>query len=69
MADKDQILFSCEQAGIRDKPMERVTRAFDWMQPKYGKDVSPWQISVEFDTSQSNIKYGYSICRGGGNSH
>ena len=50
LAPKDKLIFSCEAAGITERPMQRMSRALSWMNCKYGSDMVPWQISVEFDS-------------------
>lgn len=49
----DELLFSCKSLGVDMAPMMQMRRSFKWMKTKYGADVRPWQISLEFDNNKS----------------
>lgn len=68
----DEILFTCEKIKVHQKRMEPMQRTHEWMLPKYGTNVRPWAISVEFPNTESdegqfrggvdsNLKYTYSL--------
>ena len=54
-----------------------MARSFDWMEHKYGKDIRPWEIDVEFDNvhawmgqfrsdAESALQYFFTIRKGDG---
>ena len=68
----DECLFTCEKINTRMQRMEPMRTPHEWMLPKYGTKVRPWQVALEFPNTESeegqfrggadsNLKYRYTL--------
>ena len=50
----DDMILIGNKPGTNQVPMHKIPRAIHWMDTKYGKQITPWEVTVKFENTQGN---------------